>query len=64
MSFETYINDFERLYNKDKVFNIKLSDQVRTYRLLKYANLEKNKIVHNEMKAELSLTTLLCRSQH
>ena len=42
LPIETFINDFERLYNK--AFEIGWPDQFRLYGLLKSANFEKNKI--------------------
>ena len=43
MSIDSYINEFERLNNKVKVYNIELPDAVMAYRLLESANLQPSK---------------------
>ena len=62
-SIDSYINEFERFYNKVKSYGIVLPDAVIAYRLLESANLESskaelvrttiNKLEYNEMKAQL-----------
>ena len=51
MTIDRYINEFERLHNKIKVYNINLPDPVLAYRLLESANLQTT-------KAELIRATL------
>ena len=43
MNMKGFINEFERLYNKIRVFNMELPDGVLAYRVLKSANLSTEK---------------------
>ena len=39
MNMKCFINEFERLYNKIRIFNMELPDEVLAYRVLKSADL-------------------------
>ena len=44
MFIKTYINDFESIYKKVKVFKIEMPDIIRANRLMKRAYFEKSKL--------------------
>ena len=54
MNMKEFLNNFERLYNKLKVYQMELPDGVLAYRVLKSANLSEE----NEKLARATITTL------
>ena len=58
MNMIEFLNNFERLYNKLKVYQMELPDGVLAYHVLKSANLSEE----NEKLAGASITTLTYKS--
>ena len=58
MNIKEFFNNFERLYNKLKVYQMELPDGVLAYRVLKSANLSEE----NEKLARATITTLTYKS--
>ena len=58
MNMKEFLNNFERLYNKLKVYQMELSDGVLAYRVLKSANLSEE----NEKLASATITAITYKS--